>query len=160
MKVIIFLALLALSTLANAQTATATANGTTATARANGTTVVARVNTSTPTAKAHYSSKSSSSKTSVSISDSDDSYTLRAEFDSSKRAKLQKLLLEHLDKDFLSTKGSVMVWKKEQDDETAYIFALSEDKLKVSIDKELISRSSFEKFKTLGEKISDVLTEK
>lgn len=142
MKTIIFLAMLAFSTLAQAQTAVATANGNTATARAN------------------YSSSSKSTKTSVSISDSDGSYTLRAEFDSWKRAKLQKLLSDNLDKNFLTVRDNTMIWKKENNGETAYSFTLSDEKLKVSIDKELVSKSAFEKFKSLGDEISDVLTEK
>lgn len=142
MKTIIFLIILAFSTFAKAQTP------------------VAPVNRSTPTAKAHYSSSSKSTKTSVSVSDSDSSYTLRAEFDSWKRAKLQKLLSDNLDKNFLIVRDDIMIWKKENSNETAYIFALSNERLKVSIDKELISKSAFEKLKALGEKISDLLTEK
>jgi hypothetical protein len=142
MKAIIFLVILVFSTYAKAQTAVATANGNTA------------------TAKAHYSSNSKSTKTSVSVSDSDGSYTLRAEFDSWKRAKLQKLLSDNLDKNFLIVRDDIMIWKKENGNETAYTFALSNEKLKVNIDKELISKSTFEKFKALGEKISNLLTEK
>lgn len=142
MKTIIFLVILIFSTYAKAQTVVTTTNGNTA------------------TAKAHYSSDSKSTKTSVSVSDSDGSYTLRAEFDSWKRAKLQKLLSDNLDKNFLIVRDDIMIWKKENANETAYSFTLSDEKLKVNIDKELISKGTFEKFKALGEKISNLLTEK
>lgn len=138
MKKIILLTMLSVSFFANAQTATASANGTTAIAK----------------------SSTKSTKTSVSISDSDSSYSLHASFDSWKKEKLQKLLAENLDKNLLTSTEKSMIWKKENNSETAYSFTLTNEKLKVSIDKDLVSKSTFEKFKKLGEEISDTLTEK
>ena len=138
MKKIILLTMLSLSFFANAQTATASANGTTAIAK----------------------SSTKSTKTSVSVSDSDSSYSLHASFDSWKKEKLQKLLAENLDKSLLTSTEKSMIWKKENDSETAYSFTLTNEKLKVSIDKDLVSKSTIEKLKKLGEEISETLTEK
>jgi len=138
MKKIILVAMLSLSFFANAQTATASANGTTAIAK----------------------SSTKSTKTSVSVSDSDSSYSLHASFDSWKKEKLQKLLAENLDKNLLISTEKSMIWKKENNGETAYSFTLTNEKLKVSIDKDLVSKSNFEKLKKLGEEISETLTEK
>ena len=140
MKFIIFLVLLAVSSLAQAQTAIATSGNVTATATVK-------------------NSKTQSTKTSVSVSVSvsDSSYSLHAVYDSFKRPKLQKLLLENLDKNLLSTDDDKMIWKKENKNEMAYIFTLTDEKLKVSIDRELVSNSTFEKLKALGEKISELL---
>jgi len=143
MKFIIFLVVLAFSTLTQAQTATATAGNVTATATVRPKTQI----------------KSTKTSVSVSVSISDSSYSLHAVYDSFKRAKLQKLLLENLDKNLLSTDDDKMIWKKENKNETAYIFTLTDEKLKVSLDRELVSESTFEKFKALGEKISDLLND-
>jgi len=140
MKFILFLAVLALSTFAQAQTAVATSGNATATATVK-----------------NSSAQTKSTKTSVSVSISDTSYSLHAGYDSWKRVKLQKLLQENLDKSLLSTDDDKMIWKKENKGETAYIFTLTDEKLKVSLDRELVSTSTFEKFKALGEKISDLL---
>lgn len=144
MKFIIFLVVLAFSSLAKAQTATATAGNMTATATAQ-------------SSNAKIKSQTKTTTSSVSVSISDNSYSLHATYDSFKRAKLQKLLMENLEKNLLSTSNDKMIWKKENNSETAYIFTLTDEKLKVSIDRELVSNSTFEKLKALGEKISDLL---
>ncbi len=146
MKFIIFLALLACSSLAKAQTAIAVAGNVTATA------TVKNPNTKTKT-------QTKTTKTSVSVSISDNSYSLHAVYDSFRRAKLQKLLMDNLDRNLLSTDDGKMIWKKENDNETAYIFTLTDEKLKVSLDRELVSASTFEKFKALGENISRLLND-
>lgn len=146
MKFIIFLAVLAFSSLAKAQTAIATSG--------NATAIATVQNPSTKT-----KSQTKTTKTSVSVSISDNSYSLHAIYDSFKRAKLQKLLMENLDKNLLSTDDDKMIWKKENKSETAYIFTLTDEKLKVSLDRELVSNSTFEKFKALGENISRLLND-
>lgn len=140
MKFIIFLAVLACSFVTQAQTATATSGNMTATA----------------TAKSS-KSQTKTTKTSVSISTSDSSYSLHAVFDSFKRAKLQKLLMDNLDKSILSSNDEKMIWRKENKGETAYIFTLTDEKLKMNLDRELVSPSTFEKFKDLGDEISALL---
>ena len=140
MKFIFFLVVMALSFATQAQTATATSGNMTATASA-------KVGTT----------NSKTTKTSVSVSISDNSYSLHAIFDSFKRVKLQKLLQENLDKSLLSTNDEKMIWRKENKGDTAYSFTLTDEKLKVSLDRELVSSSTFEKMKELGEKISELL---
>ena len=140
MKFILFLVVMAMSFASQAQTATATSGNMTATASAK----VATTNSKT-------------TKTSVSVSISDNSYSLHAIFDSFKRVKLQKLLQENLDKSLLSTNDEKMIWRKENKGDTAYSFTLTDEKLKVSLDRELVSASTFEKMKELGEKISELL---
>ncbi|WP_428229588.1 hypothetical protein [Flavobacterium sp.] len=143
MKIILILAMLIYSALAQAQTSDATSGNTTAVARAS----------SKPT-------KTKKSSVSVSISNSDNYYSLLASFDTSKTKKLEKLLSDNLDNNLLSTDAGTKIWKKDNNGENAYSFVLKEEKLKVSIDKELISNETFEKLKVLGEKISETLSEK
>ncbi|MCV9930356.1 hypothetical protein OIU83_22040 [Flavobacterium sp. LS1R49] len=140
MKSILFIALLTWGTLAQAQTAIATSGNTT--------TVV-----KTP------SKQTKTTKTTVSVSDSDNSYSLQASFDAWKTKKLEKLLSDNLDKSLFTTDAGTKIWKKDSKGETAYSFILKGEKLKISIDKELVSDETFEKLKALGEKISETLSE-
>ncbi|HEU4497332.1 MAG TPA: hypothetical protein VFR70_09795 [Flavobacterium sp.] len=137
MKKIFFLILLACSSLSQAQTANAMASKT--------------------TSKTVSSTSSKTTSASISVQDSDDSYSLSAKFDSSQKAKIQKLLLESLDKEYLARTGEKIEWKKSSNDETAYSVVLSSDKLRINVDKELVSASAAKKFKSLGEKISEAL---
>lgn len=140
MKTIIFLVLFACSSICRAQTAIATANG-----------VTARATTSTS------STQTKTTNVSVSVQNSDDSYSLNAKFDSYKKARIQKLLLENLDKEYLSKKGETLTWKKTDNDEIVYSVILSSEKLKINVDKDFVSNATVEKFQSLGEKISEVL---
>jgi len=141
MKIILSLTLLIWGAIAQAQTAVATSGNTTAVAKAP-------------------SRQSKTTKTSISVSNSDNSYSLLANFDAWKTKKVEKLLSDNLDSNLLSTEAGTKIWKKENKGETAYSFVLKEEKLKVSIDKELVSNETFEKLKALGEKISETLSEK
>ncbi|PIF34284.1 hypothetical protein CLU81_4922 [Flavobacterium sp. 9] len=141
MKIISLLTLLIWGTLAQAQTATATSGNTTAIAKVPST-----------------QTKTTKSSSSVSISNSDDSYSLLANFDVSKTKKIEKLLSDNLDNDMESTERGSKIWKKDNNGETAYSFVLKEGKLKVSIDKELVSNETFEKLQALGDKISETLS--
>lgn len=141
MKIILFITVFVLGTLAQAQTAVATSGNTTTVAK--------------PPSK-----QTKTTTTSVSVSVSDDNYSLIASFDAFKRKKLEKLLSDNLDNNLFSTDGDTKIWKKDTKNETAYSFILKKDKLKVSIDKELVSYETFEKLKALGEKISETISEK
>lgn len=141
MKIILIITLLILSTLAQAQTAEAKAGNTTAVAKAP--------STQTRTTK---------SSTSVSISDSDNYYSLLASFDANKNKKVENLLSDNLDNSLLSTESGSKIWKKDSDGQIAYSFVLRDGKLKANIDKELVSKETFEKLKALGNKISDTLS--
>jgi hypothetical protein len=143
MKTIIFLTMLAMSSFCQAQTATATANGVTATA------------TSGKSSKTK--TTSSTVSTSVSIQNSDDTYSLTAKFDSFKKEKLQKLLSENLEKEHMSQKGETISWKKTDGNEVAYGVTLTNEKLKITVDKDLVSGKTAKKFEALGEKISESL---
>lgn len=151
-KLIHFLIVFVMCTaVANAQTtAKASAKGATATATAGNTTV---------TAKSDRKQATTSSRSSVSISDSDSSYTIHATFDKDKTAQLKKLLQENLGKENMTSKNA-SIWTKEEDGETAYTFSLSPGKLKVNVDKELVSTSTYEKFSALGERISETISGK
>lgn len=141
MKIILFLILLICGVLAHAQTAVATSGNT------------------TTVAKTPYK-QSKTTTTSVSVSISDNYYSMIASFDTAKRKKIDKLLSDNLDNNLLSTAGETKIWKKESKSETAYSFVLKKDKLKASIDKELVSDETFEKLKALGKKISETISEK
>lgn len=141
MKIILIITLLILSTLAQAQTAEAKAGNTTAVAKAP--------STQTRTTK---------SSSSVSISDSDNYYSLLASFDANKNKKVENLLSDNLDNSLLSNESGSKIWKKDSDGQTAYSFVLRDGKLKASIDKELVSKETFEKLKALGDKISETIS--
>lgn len=141
MKIILIITLLILSTLAQAQTAEAKAGNTTAVAKAP--------STQTRTTK---------SSSSVSISDSDNYYSLLASFDANKNKKVENLLSDNLDDSLLSHESGSKIWKKDSDGQTAYSFVLRDGKLKASIDKELVSKETFEKLKALGDKISETIS--
>lgn len=141
MKIILFLILLICGALAQAQTAVATSGNT------------------TTVAKTPYK-QSKTTTTSVSVSISDNYYSMVASFDTVKRKKIDKLLSDNLDNNLFSTDGETKIWKKESKSETAYSFVLKKDKLKATIDKELVSDETFEKLKALGEKISETISEK
>lgn len=141
MKFILFLMLLIWGTLTHAQTAEANSGNTTAVAKTSS-----------------KQTKTTKSSVSVSISNSDDYYSLLANFDASKTKKLEKLLSDNLENSLLSTDSGNKTWKKDNDGQTAYSFVLREGKLKVNIDKELVSKETFEKLKALGEKISETLS--
>lgn len=141
MKIILFLILLICGELAQAQTAVATSGNT------------------TTVAKTPYK-QSKTTTTSVSVSISDNYYSMVASFDTAKRKKIDKLLSDNLDNNLFSTNGETKIWKKESKSETAYSFVLKKDKLKATIDKELVSDETFEKLKALGEKISETISEK
>lgn len=141
MKIILFITVFVWGTLVQAQTAVATSGNTTTVAKAP-------------------SKQTRTTTTSVSVSVSDDSYSLTASFDAIKRKKLEKLLSDNLDNNLLSTAGDTKIWKKDTKSETVYSFILKKDKLKVNIDKELVSNETYEKFKELGEKISQTISER
>lgn len=140
MKIMIILVMMVVSTMAQAQTAIATSGNVTAVAKAS-------------------SSQTKTTKTSVSVSNSDNSYSLHATFDNWKTKKVEKLLSENLDSNLFTAEKSAKVWKKENNGETAYSFILKEGRLKASIDKELVSKSTLEKLEALGEKISEALSD-
>lgn len=128
----------------------------------NGKTYVSSSSASSPgksTSKSKTKVSSNSSSTSISVQDSDYTYSIRASFDDHKTEKIRRLLMYSLDKEHLSTKGDSYVWKKVENGETAYNFLLSEGSLKATVNKELNSNSAVDKFVTLGEKISEVLSD-
>lgn len=140
MKIIMFLAMMACNAIMQAQTATATAGNVTVTAKVS-------------------SKQETTTKVSVSVSDSDNSYALHATFDTWKTKKIEKLLSENLDSNLFSKEKNAKVWKKENNGETAYSFILKEGRLKASIDKELVSKSTLEKLQALADKISEALSD-
>jgi hypothetical protein len=137
-KVIYYLVFMLCSLVAGAQTTTSTA-------------------TATATTKQDGEVKSHSS---VSINNTDTFYSLNADFDKNKTTQVKNLLADNLDKKYMISNGSTVKWIKEQDGETVYSFVLSNGKLRVSIDKELMSEAAFEKFRALGEKISKTISGK
>lgn len=140
MKIMIILVMMVVSTMAQAQTAIATSGNATAVAKAS-------------------SSQTKTTKTSISVSNSDDSYSLHAIFDNFRTKNIERLLFDNLDKNLFSSDKNAKIWKKENNGETAYSFVLKEGRLKVSIDKELVSKGTFEKLEALGERISEALSD-
>lgn len=138
-----------------AQTATATAisaNGTKA--KATATTMAKEMKSSTKT------DGKQTSASSVAIQDSGLAYSMSAIFDVHKTKEIRQLLVNNVDRQYFSAGNGTAQWKKEENGNTAYSFVLSEGRLKINIDRELVAPSAYEKFRALGEKISVVISAK
>lgn len=114
------------------------------------------------------SSSSSSSKTkidgverqhsSVSVNDSDTFYSLRAKFTLDKKEEIIKLLSDNVDEEYKSVSGKTFKWIKEENGEVVFSFVVTDNQLKISIEKDLISNGTFNKFKKLGESLKTVIS--
>ncbi|MCD0475869.1 hypothetical protein LPB87_15825 [Flavobacterium sp. EDS] len=114
------------------------------------------------------SSSSSSSKTkidgverqhsSVSVNDSDTFYSLRAKFTLDKKEEIIKLLSDNVDEEYKSVSGKTFKWIKEENGEVVFSFVVTDNQLKISIEKDLISNGTFNKFKNLGESLKTVIS--
>lgn len=124
----------------------------------------AKAQTATATSKATaYTSKTDGKTTashSVSAQNSDSGYSLKAEFEPGKTAEVKEALLSGLNRQYLTESSGKWHWKKEQNSETAYSFVLSEGKLKISIDKDLLSANDYQKLEKLSEKVAGIISGK
>lgn len=122
----------------------------------------AHAQTATATATA-YTSKTDGNVTashSVSVQNSDSSYNMKAEFDPAKTAEIKKLLDTNLDKQYRLSSSGKWHWKKEENNETAYSFLLSEGRLKINIAKDLLSASTYKNLESISERAAAIISSK
>ena len=75
-------------------------------------------------------------------------------------AEIKEALLSGLNRQYLTESPGKWYWKKEQNSETAYSFVLSEGKLKISLDKDLLSANDYQKLEKLSEKAAGIISGK
>lgn len=97
-------------------------------------------------------------RSSISVNDSDTFYSLRAKFTSDKKEEILKLLSDSIDDEYRNVSGKTYKWIKEENGEVAFSFVVTDNQLKISIEKDLISNGTFNKFKNLGESLKTVIS--
>jgi hypothetical protein len=126
--------------------------------------LVAKAQTSTSTATASTSTTKKDGKltshNSVSVSNSDQAYSLRAEFNVDDYSKIKSVLEKNLERNYRTESANTIKWSKEENAQTAYSFILTGNKLKINVDKDLVSDATFEKLKGLGTKLSAIISAK
>jgi hypothetical protein len=97
---------------------------------------------------------------SVSVNSSGKAYSLRAEFNADDYSRIKSILEENLDKGYKVASGTALNWTRKESNKVAYSFILTDANLKINIYKDLLSNNAFEKLKTLGDKLSAVISSK
>lgn len=95
-----------------------------------------------------------------STSDSDDTYKVRAKFPERKTKKIRAYLKEELGNKNRNVSGSREQWSVEYNGDTAYEVKVDDGSLRIFIDKELVSSSLLNKFKTINKNIKDYISGK
>ncbi|MCV9933756.1 hypothetical protein OIU80_15850 [Flavobacterium sp. LS1R47] len=95
---------------------------------------------------------------SISVNDSDTFYSLRAKFPLDKKEEIIKLLSDNIDEEYRSVSGKTFKWIKEENGQPVFSFVVTNDQLKISIEKDMISNGTFNKFKNLGESLKTVIS--
>jgi len=90
-----------------------------------------------------------------STSDSDDTYKVRAKFPERKTAKISAYLLEELGKKNMTSTASKKQWRVEYNGDRGYEVKVEAGNLRIFIDKELVSSSLLNKFKTITKNIKN-----
>ncbi len=88
-----------------------------------------------------------------STSDSDDTYKVRAKFPDRKTTKIRAYLKEELGQKNRKVSGTKELWKMEYNGDTGYEVKVDDGSLRIFVDKELVSSSLFNKFKTITKNI-------
>jgi len=96
----------------------------------------------------------------LSVKDSDTHYGLRANFDAQQHAALKKLLSQQLDAAYLSKDKKKTEWLKKEKGKIVYQVTLEATALKITVNKELLSKAAYERFENLGEQVGHVLSGK
>ncbi len=103
-------------------------------------------------------SNSSSSSSSISISSNNNTYKMSARFNKEKTEVVLDLLNFELGgKNLTTTKG---LWESIKNNDIAYRVKLSQGRLKISVDKEVVSPRTIVMFEELSEEIFDLISYK
>lgn len=103
--------------------------------------------------------KQSSYRT-VAINKSGNTYSLRGEFVPDDYAEIKALLIKNLDTGVMVSSGKTIKWVKEENMETAYSVVLTDSRIKINIDKEMVSNAVFENLSQLGDQLSTIISGK
>lgn len=96
---------------------------------------------------------SGNENTYFSTSDSDDTYKVRAKFNTGKTAKIRTYLLEEFGKEQLKVSGTRQQWRVAVDGITSYEVKIDEGSLRIFVDKELASSSTLSKMRAITKNI-------
>ncbi len=100
----------------------------------------------------------SMSNSSVSVTKSDDEYKFRASFHKSKTNRVKAVLLDRLGKGNLSVNGSVYLWTDSKSSDEVFECKLTKGKLRMYMDKELVSNSFYKKIEALGTDLKHLIS--
>ncbi|WP_026449587.1 hypothetical protein [Aequorivita capsosiphonis] len=95
----------------------------------------------------------------VAISETDNTYKLRAKFNSKNDSALKEFLLDKFGEENLKKDGSNWKWKLESGKNEVYVIKFSSGSLKMELDKSQASNSLTEKFVDAGEEIKELISE-
>lgn len=90
-----------------------------------------------------------------STSDSDDTFKVRAKFPDRKTAKIRSYLKEELGNENMKVSGTKQLWKEEYGDDKRYEVKIDDGSMRIFVDKELVSSSLLNKFKTITKNIKN-----
>lgn len=143
MKIVYLIAFLLFTFLANAQ--------------------IKKTSKSTTSSRTENSKKSvsvmnSHSKSSISITDSETHYQLKAIFETQKKERIRNYLEKNMGSANDSSTTKKYEWKKEVESKLAYYILLQDNKLKITLNKDLNSNAFCKKIELVGEKISEIIS--
>lgn len=135
-------------------------------------TAIAQVVPKTPktTSKSSSTTKSSSSysvtfntdeheeNSSISIKRSDDIYKFTAKFHESKLSSIRKLVIDKLGKTDLKITNNTYKWTKNENDKKLYDCSLTDNTLKIYVDKEYSNSKTIDMMEDLGAALKDAIT--
>lgn len=88
-----------------------------------------------------------------STSNSEDTFKVRAKFPERKTLKIRAYLKEELGEKHMKMSGSKQQWKMQYSGDTGYEIKVEDGSLRIFVNKELVSSSLFNKFKTITKNI-------
>ncbi len=119
--------------------------------------------TSTSTTTSYsYSNDNNTIKTgnsSVSIVKTDDIYKLKASFGSKKTREVRELLIDKIGRRNLEVTGGNYLWLQKNDGEKIFSCKLSSGRLKIYVDKEIVSADFYKKVEEAGNEIRSLISD-
>ena len=95
---------------------------------------------------------------SVSIKRNNNIYKLSARFNESKTCAIKKMLVDKLGNSNLKVSGDTYIWTKIKNGNKLYHCKLTEDILKIYVDKEFLNSKTIKIMNTLGDEVKDLIS--